>query len=494
MTELSKTTEEDKPVYTESQLLQEIESALTLERSNAQLTAASQLDGRYNRETREVVPFVSEHALMRYRSIVEIKWLQFLLSGEVTDKIPAAAPEALARLSAVLDDYSLEDTAAIKEHERVTKHDVKALEYWLKDEIGNDPELGGYLEYIHLGATSEDLNNLAYAMMLSDLRSEVFVPHLRTIQTKLGSQAVKWADIPSLGLTHGQAASPTTIGKEIRVTERRLDGQIEAIEAIKIKGKFNGATGNFNALQLIDPTVDWPAQAKKFVESLGDFTYNGYTTQIEPLDWFIDFANHMSHADDILQGFAQDTWMQIMLENFGQIPEAGATGSSTMPHKVNPIRFENSEGRLAIASNNWTFLAHRLAHSRLQRDLSGSTVLRHIGDTAGSQLIGYKSLEAGLEQIYPNEIHLEKKLADSPQVLAEAIQTMMRVNLVPNSYDVIKEITRGANITQEELALHINNLSISEEDKQTLINLTPAGYTGVASKIATMQLGLEDEK
>jgi adenylosuccinate lyase len=493
MTELSKTSENNEPLFTREQLEQEIATALTLERSNTQLTAASQLDGRYNRETREVAPFVSEHGLMRYRSIVEVKWLQFLLSGEVTQRIPAASPEALAKLTTLLDNYSLEDTAAIKEHERVTKHDVKALEYWLKDKIGDDPELSGYLEYIHLGATSEDLNNLAYAMMVSDLRSEVFVPHLKQIQTKLGSQAIKWADIASLGLTHGQAASPTTVGKEIRVVERRLDGQIEAIEAIKIKGKFNGATGNSNALELIDPKVDWPAQQKKFVESLGDFTYNPYTTQIEPLDWFIDFANHMSHANDILQGLDVDVWMQIMLENFGQIPEAGATGSSTMPHKVNPIRFENSEGRLAIASNNWTFLAHRLAHSRLQIDLSGSTVLRHIGDTAGSQVIGYKSLEAGLEQIYPNEVHLKEKLASSPQVLAEAIQTMMRVSLIPNSYDVIKEITRGASITQQELAVHINNLDMSEEDKQTLINLTPAEYIGIASKIAAMQLGLEDE-
>lgn len=455
-------------------------------REQIQLMSVTSIDGRYGEKTTELQEITSEHALMRYRAIVEVKWLQHILSGNVSDLIPPVSDEALATLDQAIDSFSIDDSLAIKDFETTTKHDVKAVEYWLRSKMTH-PELTSRKELAHFGATSEDINNLAYAMMTRDLIEQVFLPRLRGVRDDLARRAIEWSDIPTLGLTHGQPATPTTLGKMVAVPAHRLHRQIGRIESTNIYGKFNGATGNMNAVMVADPDVDWQKVNHDFVSSLG-FTPNEITTQIESLDWFYDFANDMAHANEIIKGFDVDTWLNIMLKRFSQTPEKGATGSSTMPQKINPINFENSEGSLHMASVLWQGMANRLSYSRLERDLSGSTVMRNIGYVAGLEIVGLDSISRAIKSINPNSDHIEQELAASPEVLAEALQTVMRIYSqredAPESYAVLKELTRGKSFTIEDYVKFVDELDLPSDVKDRLRDMVAANYTGKAAELA----------
>lgn len=485
---------QEKSLTVQEQIDQAVASALDHERKVAAVTNATSVDGRYLEQTAPVREIVSEDGLMRYRAEVEVRWLQTLLKGDVSDYIPPVSDDALAALDEVVEGYSVDDSLRIKEFENgtpnltATRHDVKAVEYWLREKMQAHPELASRLELAHFGATSEDINNLAYAMMVRDLRGEVFVPRLRKLQGTMADKALEWADIPMLGLTHGQPATPLTLGKSLAVPTARLGKQIDALEGIDITGKFNGATGNYNSLIAADPDVDWRGVTSDFVSSLG-FTPNEVTTQIEPLDWFSEFGYRMAQTNNVLKGFDVDTWINIMLRRFTQIPEAGATGSSTMPQKINPIRFENSEGNFDIATAIWERLANRLAYSRLERDLSGSTVMRNLGYVAGLQIVAIDNLQKGLGQIYPNEVHLAEELDANPAVLGEAVQTVMRIHSqyegAPESYDILKQLTRGKEFSYPQYLEFVAGLDIPQEAKDRLLALTADTYTGAAADIAT---------
>jgi adenylosuccinate lyase len=443
------------------------------------LTAVSPLDGRYADKTAALRGVASEWALIRYRLRIEVAWLRCLCARselEVPRPLSGAADAMLERL---VTDFSEVDAQRVKEIERTTNHDVKAVEYFLRERIADPPELAAAGAFVHFGCTSEDINNLAYALMLRDLRDEVLLPELDGVIQGIRTLAERFAEQPMLARTHGQPASPTTLGKELAVFVGRLVRQRRQIAGVEILGKWNGAVGNYNAHLAAWPDVDWEQIARDFVEGFG-LAWNPCTTQIEPHDWIAELCDALARLNRVLVDFARDVWGYISLGYFRQRAVAGEVGSSTMPHKVNPIDFENAEGNLGVANALLQHLAEKLPISRWQRDLTDSTVLRNVGAAAGHALLGYQSVRRGLGKLEVDRARLEADLEASFEVLAEPIQTVLRRHGVADAYEQLKALTRGRAIDRETLIRFVDGLPLPEEEKRRLRALTPAGYVGNA--------------
>jgi len=447
------------------------------------LTAVSSVDGRYAGRTAGLREIFSEYGLIRYRVIVEIRWFQALAACQDIPQLSALSESADTYLENLLDNFGLEAAERIKTIEVTTNHDVKAVEYYLQACFADHEELHALTEFLHFACTSEDINNLSYALMLSDARQQVFLPAFADIDSTLVTMAKAYADLSMLSRTHGQTASPTTLGKEFGNVVARLRRQTGLFEQQPILGKINGAVGNFNAHITACPQVDWPGFAREFVESLG-LEWNPWTTQIEPHDWMAESFHTLSRYNTILIDLCRDIWAYISIGYFSQKTVAGEIGSSTMPHKVNPIDFENAEGNLGVANALFGHLAEKLPVSRWQRDLTDSTVLRTIGTAAGHSVIAYASLLKGLGKLQVNETTLAADLDRSWEVLAEPIQTVMRLHGIENPYEQLKSLTRGKAITADVMAEFVQTLNIPDDAKQQLLDLTPAGYTGNAAEMA----------
>lgn len=457
------------------------------------LTALSPLDGRYRRTTAPLAPYFSEYGLIRYRVRVEIEWLKALAAEPAIAEVPPFSATTLAELEALVADFSLADANRVKAIERTTNHDVKAVEYFLKERLAGNAEVMRVKEFIHFACTSEDINNLAYALMLRDARAQVLLPALAAVRQKLAELAIELADLPMLSRTHGQPASPTTLGKELANVVYRLDRGIERLASVQILGKINGAVGNYNAHLAAYPEVDWEGFARRFVESLG-LSFNPYTIQIEPHDWMAELFDACARINTVLIDLDRDVWTYISLGYFRQKTKADEVGSSTMPHKVNPIDFENSEGNLGLANALLRHFAEKLPISRMQRDLSDSTVLRNVGAALGFALTGYASCRQGLDKLTANPERLAEDLNANWEVLAEPIQTVMRRYGVENPYEQLKALTRGrTSITRETLAEFIRGLAIPDPAKQRLLAMTPAGYTGKAAELAKRLAGQQED-
>ncbi|SKB47590.1 adenylosuccinate lyase [Luteibacter sp. 22Crub2.1] len=451
--------------------------------SHATLTALSPLDGRYASKVEPLRPIFSEFGLMHRRVHVEIHWLLALASHPGIIELPAFPADAVKTLLAIADDFSIEDGERIKAIEATTNHDVKAVEYLIKEKIGNDPSLAQAKEFVHFACTSEDINNLAYSLMLRDARESVLLPALDQVIAKLRALAHEHAGLSLLSRTHGQTASPSTMGKEIANVVARLERQRKQLVAIEIPGKINGAVGNYNAHVIAYPAVDWPGLASHFVDGLG-LTFNPYTTQIEPHDGIAEFADVLRRINIILIDLARDIWGYISLGYFRQALKAGEVGSSTMPHKVNPIDFENAEGNFGLANALLGHFAEKLPISRWQRDLTDSTVLRALGTAYGHSLVAIESLLKGLGKLNVNAERVAADLDNSWEVLAEAVQTVMRRFGLPEPYEQLKALTRGQGITKESMRAFIAGLDLPADAKQALAELTPASYIGLADKLA----------
>jgi adenylosuccinate lyase len=451
--------------------------------SHATLTALSPLDGRYASRVEPLRPIFSEFGLMHRRVHVEIHWLLALASNPGIVELPPFQADAVTRLLAIADDFSIEDGERIKAIEATTNHDVKAVEYLIKEKIGNDPALAQAKEFVHFACTSEDINNLAYSLMLRDARESVLLPALDQVIAKLRGLAHEHAGLSLLARTHGQTASPTTMGKEIANVVARLERQRRQLVAIEIPGKINGAVGNYNAHVIAYPAVDWPGLASNFVDGLG-LTFNPYTTQIEPHDGIAEFADVLRRINIILIDLARDIWGYISLGYFRQALKAGEVGSSTMPHKVNPIDFENAEGNFGLANALLGHFAEKLPISRWQRDLTDSTVLRALGTAYGHSLVAVESLLKGLGKLNVNADRVAADLDNSWEVLAEAVQTVMRRFGLPEPYEQLKALTRGQGITKDSMRAFIAALDLPADAKQALAELTPASYIGLADKLA----------
>lgn len=442
------------------------------------LTAVSPIDGRYGSKTADYRSIFSEFGLIRYRVEVEVRWLQQLAAHAQIDEVPALSDEANAYLDAMVANFSVENAQRIKDIESVTNHDVKAVEYFIKESFADNAELDAVKEFVHFACTSEDINNLSHALMLKAGR-EVLVAQLEGITTTLANMAVEFAEVPMLSRTHGQTASPTTVGKEIANVVARLRRQLEQAQAIPLLGKINGAVGNYNAHLSAYADIDWQSNAEAFVTSLG-IQWNPYTTQIEPHDYIAELFDAIARSNTILIDFSRDIWGYISLGYFKQKTIAGEVGSSTMPHKVNPIDFENAEGNLGIANAIFSHLGAKLPVSRWQRDLTDSTVLRNMGVGFGYCGIAFASLAKGLSKLQINEERIAADLDNSWEVLAEPIQTIMRRYGVDEPYEKLKALTRGVTITSEILAAFVENLEIPESAKADIRALTPANYIGNA--------------
>jgi adenylosuccinate lyase len=448
------------------------------------LTALSPLDGRYQHATAPLAPLFSEYGLIRARVAVEIGWLKALASEPGIPEVPSLDDVAIATLDALAQDFTPADAAAVKQIERTTAHDVKAVEYWIKQRLAGDPALAAIREFVHFACTSEDINNLAYALLLRDARAQVLLPALDRVTALLEALAEATATLPMLSRTHGQAASPTTLGKEIRNVLARIARQRVQIAAQPILGKINGAVGNYNAHVIAYPEVDWPALSKRFVESL-DLQWNPLTTQIEPHDYIAEICDAWRRLAVILIDFCRDIWGYVSLGYFKQARIAGEVGSSTMPHKVNPIDFENAEGNLGLAVALFGHFAEKLPISRWQRDLSDSTVLRSLGSAFGYVLIALSSLERGLPKLSANPEALAADLDGAWEVLAEAVQTVMRRYGLPEPYERLKALTRGERIDAAAMRRFIENLhDLPAAARERLLALTPATYTGLAAVLA----------
>ncbi len=444
------------------------------------LTAVSPVDGRYGSKTASLRSIFSEYGLIRFRVQVEVRWLQCLAAHPQVPEIGPFSDEANALLDRLVDDFQVEHAERIKEIERTTNHDVKAVEYLLKEQVASLPELAAVNEFIHFACTSEDINNLSHALMLSAGRDQVMLPLMHRVVADLRALAVAHADVPLLSRTHGQPASPTTMGKELANVVYRLERQIAQISAVPLLGKINGAVGNYNAHLSAYPDVDWEANARTFIEDILGLGFNPYTTQIEPHDYIAELFDAVARFNTILIDFDRDIWGYISLGYFKQKTIAGEIGSSTMPHKVNPIDFENSEGNLGIANAVLQHLASKLPISRWQRDLTDSTVLRNLGVGFAHSVIAYESTLKGISKLELNAQRIAEDLNNCWEVLAEPIQTVMRRYAVPDAYEKLKELTRGKGITPEALQAFVEALEIPEEAKQKLKALTPANYIGNA--------------
>ncbi len=448
------------------------------------LTALSPLDGRYGSKTASLREFFSEYALIRARVIVEIEWLKALAAEPAITEVPAFSDAAIGLLDGIADTFSVADAERVKAIEAVTNHDVKAVEYFLKEKTQGNAELAAVSEFIHFACTSEDINNLSHGLMLKGARDGVLLPALEKVIARLTDMAHEHADLPMLSRTHGQPASPTTVGKELANVVYRLRRAWDALESIELLGKINGAVGNYNAHLSAYPELDWETFARNFVAELG-LSFNPYTIQIEPHDAMAELIDANARANTILTDLNRDVWGYISLGYFKQKVKAGEVGSSTMPHKVNPIDFENSEGNLGLANSMLRHLAEKLPISRWQRDLTDSTVLRNMGVGFGYSLLAYESCLRGLGKLEANPAALAADLDVSWDVLAEPVQTVMRRYGVANPYEQLKELTRGkGGITRESLHAFIDGLSIPAAEKTRLMAMTPASYIGVAADLA----------
>ena len=451
--------------------------------AESQLLALSPLDGRYAGKVDALRPIFSEYGLIHARVRVEVEWLLALAAEPGIVELAPFSDAAVGRLRALAADFSITDAARVKEIERSTNHDVKAVEYLIKERLKDDPELGPALEFVHFACTSEDINNLGYALMLREARDGVLLPRVDGLIQALRTMAHAHAALPMLSRTHGQTASPTTVGKELANVVARLQRQREVLAALPMPGKINGAVGNYNAHVAAYPDVDWPKFSQAFVESLG-LAWQPYTTQIEPHDGIAELCDAMKRIDTICIDLARDTWGYISLGYFRQSVKAGEVGSSTMPHKVNPIDFENAEGNFGIANALFEHFAAKLPVSRWQRDLTDSTVLRALGTAFGHALVGFEALQRGLGKLSANPERLAADLDASWEVLAEAVQTVMRRHGLPNPYEQLKALTRGHGITEASLREFIAGLELPQEARQRLLAMTPGSYTGLAERLA----------
>ncbi len=446
------------------------------------LTAISPIDGRYASKVDGLRPIFSEYGLIRYRVEVEIRWLQALAEEEKIAEVPAFSIGAHAMLENIIHHFSEAAAQEVKEIEHTTNHDVKAVEYFLKQSIKDDAELAAVSEFIHFACTSEDINNLSYALMLKEGR-DVILAEMDAVIAAIKKLAIATAEQPMLSRTHGQSATPTTVGKEFANVVARLQQQREQLAAVKLLGKINGAVGNYNAHRVAYPEVDWPKFAERFVESLG-LTFNPYTIQIEPHDYMAEYFHALSRFNTILLDFDRDVWGYISLGYFKQKTIAGEVGSSTMPHKVNPIDFENSEGNLGIANAMLNFLAEKLPISRWQRDLTDSTVLRNIGVGIAHMSIAIQATLKGISKLELNAAALDQDLEQNWEILAEPIQTAMRRYGIEQPYEKLKELTRGKRVTAEALRAFVEKLDIPAAAKAELLALTPQSYIGYAAELA----------
>ena len=451
--------------------------------SNSPLLAISPLDGRYAAKCSELTFYFSELALMRFRVEVEVKWLLFLASLPGINEINEIRGNSLKKLQALYQSFDLNDAERVKQIEAQTNHDVKAIEYFIKEKLQGCDELRSHLEFIHFACTSEDVNNLAYALMVKEGRDKILVPSMQDLITELSSMAKSYADQPLLSRTHGQPASPTTVGKEFANVCSRLQRQLLQVEATQILGKSNGAVGNYNAHIAAYPDLDWLAIGKEFVESL-HLEANPYTTQIEPHDYLAELFGAFVRFNSVLIDFNRDIWGYISLSYFRQQPVAGEVGSSTMPHKINPIDFENSEGNLGVANALLNHLSAKLPISRWQRDLSDSTAIRNIGSGLAYSLIAYRSTIKGLGKLELNSEAIDRDIDDCWEILAEPIQTVMRRYGIHEPYEKLKELTRGKKLDESKIRDFIATLDIPDSAKSELIKLKPREYLGSAVKLA----------
>jgi len=446
------------------------------------LLALSPLDGRYADKVAPLRPIFSEYGLIKARVNVEIEWLLALAAKEEMSELKAFSAQAISRLRALAADFSAENAAQVKAFEQTTNHDVKAVEYFIRDVCQKDAELAPAIEFIHFACTSEDINNLAYGLMLTEARSSTLMVLDGLIHT-LKTMARHYADQPMLSRTHGQTASPTTLGKEIANVAARLQRQTSQLATVELSGKMNGAVGNYNAHVVAYPDMNWPEFCQQFVESLG-LAFNPYTTQIEPHDGIAEISHAFVRINTILIDLCRDIWGYISLGYFTQKLKDGEVGSSTMPHKVNPIDFENAEGNFGIANALFEHFAAKLPISRWQRDLSDSTVLRSLGTAFGHSLVALQSLAKGLDKLVINPQRLSEDLDQAWEVLAEAIQTVMRRQRLPDPYQQLKQFTRGKAMDAHTLRGFIETLPLADTDKELLLALTPATYTGLAALLA----------
>ena len=444
-----------------------------------ELTAVSPVDGRYGSKTSDYRAIFSEYGLIRHRVLVEVRWLQALANSDAIAEVPALSEHANNILNDIVEKFSEEDAQRVKNIERTTNHDVKAVEYFLKEKIAGNDELEAISEFIHFACTSEDINNLSHALMLTEGRNQVLLTQMDEVIDSIKRLAHEHAEQPMLSRTHGQPASPTTMGKELANVVYRLQRQREQVAAIKLMGKINGAVGNYNAHLSAYPEIDWQAFAQQFIESLG-ITYNPYTIQIEPHDYMAELFDAIARFNTILIDISRDIWAYISLGYFKQKTVAGEIGSSTMPHKVNPIDFENAEGNLGIANALFDHLAMKLPISRWQRDLTDSTVLRTLGMGFAHSSIAYQSALRGLGKLDINPAALAQDLDNNWEVLAEPIQTVMRRYGIEQPYEKLKELTRGKSVNQETMQAFVEKLDIPQEAKAILLAMTPANYIGNA--------------
>ncbi len=447
------------------------------------LRALSPADGRYADKVNSLRDIFSEYGLIRFRVLVEVRWLQRLADEEQIGELGPVSSVMKDILNNIVDEFSIDDAERVKAIEATTNHDVKAVEYFIREKLGDGPETDALKDFLHFSCTSEDINNLSYALMLRSARSEVLAPQMRELRNRLKAMARDYAALPMLSRTHGQTASPTTLGKELANVVARLERAERQFADVTILGKFNGAVGNYNAHAIAYPDADWREISHGFVASLG-VEPNPYTTQIEPHDWTAEYCHALVRYNTVLIDFARDVWGYISLGYFKQKVAKDEVGSSTMPHKVNPIDFENAEGNLGLANALLSHFAEKLPISRWQRDLTDSTVQRNLGVAAGYLVIALASLAKGVGKLQVNEEAIHADVAEAWEVLAEAVQTVMRRYGIPNPYEKLKALTRGQAVTKDSLQAFVKTLEIPDEEKQRLLDLTPDTYIGLADQQA----------
>lgn len=447
------------------------------------LTAISPLDGRYATRTDAYRELFSEQGLIRRRVLVEVRWLQFLAKRAEITGFPSVSPVVHDWLDRLASSFGYQEASRVKALEKTTNHDVKAVEYFIAEQLAEGSELSRLRPFVHFGCTSEDINNVAYALVLRSAREEHVTPALRGVLTRLRSLVRSTASLPMMSRTHGQAASPTTLGKEVANVVWRLDRQLATLESVPVMAKFNGAVGNFNAHTIACPDVDWFALSRDFLTSLG-LECNPFTTQIEPHDWMAEYFDAMARINTVLLDAAQDFWSYISVGYFRQRKRAAEVGSSTMPHKVNPIDFENAEGNLGVANALLRHFSAKLPVSRLQRDLSDSTVLRNVGVAVSHSLVAYQSMVAGIEKLDPDPAQMLADLDNNWEILGEAVQMVLRRHGSSDAYEQLKALTRGRRLAAEDLRTFISGLDLPRAAKDSLLKLSPGTYTGLAAHLA----------
>jgi len=452
---------------------------------NYNLNISAPTDGRYSGLCKEINNIFSEHNLIKMRVKVEVEWLIFLANQKNIESLPKISESQTKKLRKIYQEFSLKDSLSVKKIEDTTKHDVKAVEYFIKNRIKNNKLVNRYNEHIHICCTSEDINNIAYSLMIKEGR-DLLINQVNMLDRAIKSMGKKYKSIAMLSHTHGQPASPTTMGKEFVNFHKRLSAQIDDLKNIQIKGKFNGATGNYSAHSIAYPKVNWPLSMKRFVNSL-KLEFNSHTTQIEPHDYIADLCHKINHINSILIGFSQDIWTYISKNYFSQKNIKGEIGSSTMPHKINPINFENAEGNLGMSNAISQYFASKLTISRLQRDLSDSTVLRNTGLVYAYSIIAYKNILLGLNKLDLNKAKIANDLDECWEILAEPIQMVARKYQISNSYEILKKYTRGKKVDKMTIEKIIKSLDIPASEKNILLELTPRKYIGYAKKLCDVK-------